>query len=77
MQPQTNHAATIPQKVQSCICCIVVFSVAQHHYEPFITRFASQVLRTNSGSFATLAAIRRALSGLILIKVHIRQPCFK
>jgi hypothetical protein len=28
MQPQTMNAATIAQKTQSCICCIVVFSVA-------------------------------------------------
>jgi hypothetical protein len=28
------NAAIIDQKIQSCICCIVVFSVAQHHYEP-------------------------------------------
>jgi hypothetical protein len=28
MQPQTINAATIAQKVQSCICYIVVFSVA-------------------------------------------------
>jgi hypothetical protein len=34
MQPQTMNAATIAKKIQSCICCIVVFSVAQHHYEP-------------------------------------------
>jgi hypothetical protein len=34
MQPQTTNAATIAKKIQSCICCIVVFSVAQHHYEP-------------------------------------------
>jgi len=34
-------------------------------------------LRTNSGSFATLGAILRALSGLMLIKVRVDQPCFK
>ena len=34
MQPQTMNAVTIAQKIQSCICGIVVFSVAQHHYEP-------------------------------------------
>jgi hypothetical protein len=28
MQPQTMNAATIAQKIQSCICSIVVFSVA-------------------------------------------------
>jgi hypothetical protein len=28
MQPQTMNAITIVQKIQSCICCIVVFSVA-------------------------------------------------
>jgi hypothetical protein len=27
MQPQTTNAATIAQKIQSCICCIVVFSM--------------------------------------------------
>jgi hypothetical protein len=27
MQPQTKNAATIAQKIQSCICCTVVFSV--------------------------------------------------
>jgi hypothetical protein len=26
MQAQTTHAATIAQKIQSCICCIAVFS---------------------------------------------------
>jgi hypothetical protein len=34
MQPQTMNTPTIAQKIQSGICCIVVFSVAQHHYEP-------------------------------------------
>jgi hypothetical protein len=33
MQPQTMNAPTIAQKIQSCICCIVVLSVGQHHYE--------------------------------------------
>jgi hypothetical protein len=31
MQPQTMNAARIDKKIQSCICCIAVFSVAQHH----------------------------------------------
>jgi hypothetical protein len=31
MQPQTMNAPTIAQKIQSGICCTVVFSVAQHH----------------------------------------------
>jgi len=31
MQLQTMNAPTIAQKIQSGICCIVVFSVAQHH----------------------------------------------
>jgi hypothetical protein len=30
MQPQTMNALTIAQKIQSCICCIVV--VSRHHY---------------------------------------------
>ena len=34
MQPQTMNAVTIAQKTQSCICGIVVFSAAQHHYQP-------------------------------------------
>jgi hypothetical protein len=36
MQPQTMNAPTIAQKIQSGICCTVVFSVAQHdtsHYK--------------------------------------------
>ena len=28
IQPQTMNAVTIVQKIPSCICCIVVFSVA-------------------------------------------------
>src|SRR5215471_14308498 len=39
MQPQTMNAVTIAQKSQSCIWGIVVFSVAQHHYQPLYTAF--------------------------------------
>jgi hypothetical protein len=47
MQPQTVNAATIAQKIQSCICCIVVFSVAytlRNHYKAFrVSSLAQQV----------------------------------
>jgi hypothetical protein len=38
MQPQTMNAPTIAQKIQSCICCIVVFSgrlTPPSHYKAF------------------------------------------
>jgi hypothetical protein len=38
MQPQTINAPTIAQKIQSCICCIVVFSsrlTPPSHYKAF------------------------------------------
>jgi hypothetical protein len=38
MQPQITNAATIAQKIQSCICCIVVFSgrnTTASHYKAF------------------------------------------
>jgi hypothetical protein len=60
MQPQTMNAPTIAQKIQICVCCIVVFSIARHHRRAIIDLPAHQVLRTNSGSLAMFAAIRRA-----------------
>ena len=59
MQPQTRNAATIAQKITSGISCIVVSSVALTPLQAIIKRSAYQVLRTNSGSFVTLAAILR------------------
>jgi len=59
MQPQTRNAATIAQKIPRYSCCIVVSSVALTPLQAIIKRSAYQVLRTNSGSFVTLAAILR------------------
>ena len=61
MQPLTTNAATIAQKIQSCICCIVVFSAVRHHYA-IINSPTYQVLRKSSGSLAILLAILRASS---------------
>ena len=55
MQPQTRNAATIAQKIPRYSCCIVVSSVALTPLQAIIKRSAYQVLRTNSGSFATVS----------------------
>jgi hypothetical protein len=61
MQPQTTNAVAIAQKIQSCICCIVVFSAARHHCA-IINSSMYQVLRNKSGNLAKFTAILRASS---------------
>src|SRR5262249_51660377 len=67
MQPQTMNAATIAQKIQSCACCIVVFSVALTPLQAIIRRSAYQVLRNSSGNFVMFSATRAARGHAVLI----------
>ena len=56
------NAPTIAQKIQSCICCIVVFSGRLTPPRAIIRHSAYQVLRNSPGSLAIFDAIRLASS---------------
>jgi hypothetical protein len=83
MQPQTTNAVTIAQKIQNCICCIVVFSGApdtttSHYKLTDVSSLVQQVrqpckIHRNPSRLIFAVQLRRRSSPRLILEIDIRE----